>query len=320
MKSVFFTILFLLLLHAMGLAGEISGDISPIFDLSPDGDRIVIAISQEGTSQLYEYSLKDKSLIQLTGDKNEYHSRPVYSPQGDKVMFLSKSLQNQQSDICLLDVASKTIVKLTKGETYITEATFSPNGEMIIYCGAGSLGSNSPVARKAPHDLDLYSIKTDGSDYKKRTNLGAYELSSISLSCTGDSVLCKLTEKEFAGIYIMSLTDSTLRQKIEAKNNPRPELGNFLYSNPMYAPDFKSISFIAPYQLYILSLDDKECHEVWSTFGKENQAMVICSRFFRSGDRLIFSILKVENRQYASSAKLLTVDLKTKQTTEIEIK
>lgn len=319
MKSILLTISILISIHAVGVVGKIKGDISPIFDLSPSGDKIVIAIMEGGTSQLYEYSLQSKSLSQLTQNKNEYYTRPVYSPKGDKIIFLSKSLQNQQSDLCLLDIESKSVTKLTKGETYITEATFGPGGDTIIYCGAGYLGSYSPVARKAPHDLDLFSIKTDGTGFKKLTNLSAYELSSLSLSLTGDTVLCKLTEKEYEGIYLLSLTDTTVRQKIEAKNNPRPQIGNAFYSNPMFAPDFRSLSFTAPYQLYTMDFANKECQEVWSTFGKDKQAMAIFARFFKTGDKLIFSILNIENRQYASNAQLLIVDLQTKQTTEIVI-
>ncbi|MCK4661752.1 MAG: hypothetical protein KAT68_02715 [Bacteroidales bacterium] len=299
---------------------EQNGYISPIFDLSPDGKNIVIAISKRETSFLYQYSLTDKSLTQLTDKNGEYHSRPVYSPKGDKVIFLSKDLEKQKSDICLLDIHSKEIVKITNGETYITEAIFNPNGDRILYCGAEFLGSYSPIARKAPHDLDLYSIALDATDKQKLTNLSAYELSSISMSQSGDSILCKLTEKDFNGIYLMSLSDTTIIQKIEAVNNPRPQIGNSFYNNPVYSKDYKNISFTAPYQLYTLNLESKECEEIWSTFGKDNQAMVIFSRFFNSNDKIIFSILRIENRQYSRNAELLIVDLKTKKTTEIEIK
>ena len=316
LKFIITSLVLLLSLHSFGQ----TGDLSPIFDLSPDGEKIVVAVSEGEFSQLYQYAFKDHSITPLTNNKKEYHSRPVYSPSGNKVLFLSKSSTNQQSDLYLLDIASKTVTKLTKGETYVTEAVFSPKGDKIIYCGAGYLGSYSPIARKAPHDLDLFSIQSDGKGFKKLTDLSAYSLSSLSLSQSGDTVMCSLTEKELDGIYLLSLSDTTVRQKIEAVNNPRPQIGNFFYSNPMYAPNFKSLSFIAPYQLYTLGLHTKECQEVWSTFGKEEQAMPIFSRFFKSGDQLIFSILKIENRQYARSAELLIVDLKTKKTTKVEMK
>jgi TolB protein len=256
----------------------------------------------------------------LTDAKNEYHSRPVYSPKGDKIIFLSKSLQNQQSDICLLDIESKMITKITKGETYVTEAAFSPIGDKIIYCGAGYLGNYSPVARKAPHDLDLFSINTDGTGFKKLTNLSAYELSSISLSRTGDSVLCELTEKQFEGIYLMSLTDTTIIMKIEADHNPRPQIGNAFYGNPVFSKDYKNISFMAPYQLYTLNLADKKYELIWDNTKDEIMAMPIHSRFLDSDKKIIFSILKIEHRQYTTNAEIIIVDLKTKKTETLEIK
>lgn len=305
---------------ADNLTQELNGFISPIFDISPNEKNIVIAKSKEESSHLFQYSLIDKTLTRLTNKEGEYYSRPVYSHKGDKILFLSKNLKNEKSDLCLLDIESKEITKLTNGTTYVTEAVFHPSENKIIYCGAEFLGSYSPVARKAPHDLYLYSISLDSYDNEKLTKLGAYELSSISLSQTGDSVLCKLTEKDYDGIYLMSLIDTSIIQKIEAINNPRPQIGNSFYSNPNYSENFKNISFTAPYQLYTLDLDSKECEEVWSTFGKDSQAMVIFSKFYNSNEKLIFSILKIENRQYGRNAFIKIVDLKTKEITNIEIK
>jgi Tol biopolymer transport system component len=307
-------------LTCFGQEIKLKGNLSPIFDLSPDNKNIAFAVSDGQISNLYEYSFEEKKLNQLTNSTDSYYSRPVYSPKGDKILFLSKSLSSQTSDICLLDLDSKLITKVTNGQTYVTEATFHPTKNEIIFCGAAFLGNYSPVARKAPHDLDIFSINIDDKVSKKITNLSAYELSSVTLSQSGDSVLCKLTEKGFDGIYLMSLTDSTIINKIEATNNPRPGIGNSFYSNPVFAHDYRKISFTAPYQIYLMDLENKKCEELWSTFGKDEQAMVIFSRFSNTNQKVVFSILEIKDRQYSNNAKIITIDIAKKKTTTLELK
>ena len=290
--------------------------VSPIFDISPDNKNIIISIGNGESSTLFIYSLTESKLTQLTDTKG-YYSRPVYSPKGDKVIFLSKGLETETSDLCSISLDTKQITKLTDGKNYITEATFTKNGDEILYCIAGSIKNFSPMARKAPHEIDLYSMKPDGSNSKKLTDFSAYEFSGITANQKGDTVLCKLIIKGVEGIYLLSLSD-TVQTKIEAINNPRPEIGTSFYGTPAYSKDNNQISFTAPYQLYILNLADKKCSEIWSSFGKDEQAMPIFSKFDGS-QKVFFSTFAIVNRQYVQNAKIYSFDLVTKKFTEISI-
>jgi hypothetical protein len=293
------------------------GNLSPIFDISPDNKNLVLAIADGPTSNLYIFSLAENKLTPLTEDKG-YYSRPVFSPQGDKILFLSKSLEAETSDVCSFDLNSKKITKLTDGKTYVTEAAFMSDGSEIIYCGAGTITNYSPLARKAPHDIDLYSIGVNGGAPKKLTNFSAYEFSAITPNKKGDTLLCKLIIKGVEGIYLVSLSD-TVKTKIEAVNNPRPQIGESFYGTPAYAKNNTQISFTAPYQLYIMNLTDKKCEEIWSTFGKEEQAMPIFSKFDSTNQKVFFSVLPIVNRQYSRSAQLYSYDVTTKKVTLISI-
>ena len=293
------------------------GNLSPIFDISPDNNNLVLAISDGHNSNLYLYSLADNKLTQLTNDKG-YYSRPVFSPQGDQIIFLSKGLEAETSDLCSFDLNSKKITKLTDGKTYVTEAAFMPRGNEVIYCGAGTITNYSPLARKAPHDIDLYSIGINGGAPIKLTNFSAYEFSAITPNKKGDTLLCKLIIKGVEGIYLVSLSD-TVKIKIEAENNPRPQIGESFYGTPAYAKNNTQISFTAPYQLYIMNLNDKKCSEIWSTFGKDEQAMPIFSKFDGTDQKVFFSVLPIVNRQYSRSAQIFSYDLTTKKLTPLSI-
>ncbi len=293
------------------------GNLSPIFDISPDNKNLVLSISDGPYSNLYLYSLADNKLTPITND-NGYYSRPVFLPQGDKIIFLSKILETEKSDLYSFDLVSKKITKLTDGKTYVTEATYMPGGNEIIYCGAGTITNYSPLARRAPHDVDLYSIPITGGTPKKLTNFSAYEFSAITPNQKGDTLLCKLIVKGVEGIYLVSLSD-TVKIKIEAVNNPRPQIGESFYGTPAYAKNNTQISFTAPYQLYIMSLTDKKCSEIWSTFGKDNQAMPIFSKFDGTDQKVFFSVLPIVNRQYSRSAQLFSYDITTKKVMSISI-
>ena len=292
---------------------QVSGELSPIFDISPDNKTLVLSVSNGENSTLYLYSFTDNSLTQLT-DKRGYYSRPVFSPKGDKVIFLSKGLSSQTSDLCSINLDSKQIQKLTDGKVYVTEATFSTNGEKIFYCGAGTITNYSPIARKAPHDLDLYSIERDGNNTKKLTDFHAYEFTGIEPNQKGDTILCKFS----SGIYLLSLAD-TVKTKVEAVNNPRPQIGESFYGTPTFSKDNKQISFTAPYQLYTMNLADKKCEEIWSSFGKEEQAMPIFSKFDPANKTIVFAVLAIVNRQYNRNAKIFSYDIATKKLTQIAI-
>ena len=292
---------------------QVSGELSPIFDISPDNKTLILSVSNGENSTLYLYSFTDNSLTQLT-DKIGYYSRPVFSPKGDKVIFLSKGLSSQTSDLCSINLDNKQIQKLTDGKVYVTEATFSTNGEKIFYCGAGTITNYSPIARKAPHDLDLYSIERDGNNTKKLTDFHAYEFTGIEPNQKGDTILCKFS----SGIYLLSLAD-TVKTKVEAVNNPRPQIGESFYGTPTFSKDNKQISFTAPYQLYTMNLADKKCEEIWSSFGKEEQAMPIFSKFDPANKTIVFAVLAIVNRQYNRNAKIFSYDIATKNLTQIVI-
>lgn len=290
-----------------------SGELSPIFDISPDNKTLVLSVSSGEKSSLYIYSFADNSLTQLTDTKG-YYSRPVFSPKGDKVIFLSKGLSSQTSDLCSINLDNKQIKKLTDEKVYVTEAAFLPNGEKILYCGAGTITNYSPMARKAPHDIDLYSMEQDGNNSKKLTDFHAYEFTGIESNHKGDTVLCKFS----SGIYLLSLVD-TVKTKLEAVNNPRTQIGESFYGTPTFSKDHKQISFTAPYQLYIMNLADKKCEEIWSSFGKEEQAMPIFSKFDPTNRKILFAVLTIVNRQYNRNAKIFSYDIATKKSTQVTI-
>lgn len=313
--------LILLIGNLTASAKKIDGDVSPIFDTSPDGNNLVVSIATGQESHLYLYSFETKRLEQLTKEKGSYHSRPMFSNDGLKVVFLNKELDKQISQIAILDLKTREFQKVRTSVSYVTEAIFHPDGKKIVYCASKFIGNYSPIARKAPHDIDIYSINSDGTNESKLTNYSAYELSSISVDMKGERVAFEVTKKDsLEGIYILSLIDTENIQQIEAVNNPRPEIGNSFYGSPFFSKDNSSLSFIAPYQVYTLELESKECRIAWDNTKGDVLMMAIHSRFVNSDEKIIISALKIVGRRYTSDATFMIVDLASGETEELKMK
>ncbi len=317
MRKLLFAII---ILAAINLTAQdkVTGDISPIFALSPDNKTIAFSAGNGQSSFLFEYSFKDKSITPLAGLGDDYFIRPSFSSNGKMLLYLSKTAAGK--NIFLMDLNTGKAISITKGDFYVTEAIFSKAGDKIIFCAAQFVGNYSPLGRKAPHDLDLFSINPDGTGLKKLTNFKAYSLNSISTDKSGDSVLCALNAGDREGIYLVPLKDTGTLRKIETVNNPRPEIGADFYETPNYSADGKTITFMAPYQLLLMDMATLKCSELWTTLAKDDMAMPMCSSFFNTGDKILFSTLAIKDRHYATDASFYQLDIKTKGLTELKLK
>jgi TolB protein len=321
MKNWIAVSLILIVGNFTALAKKIDGDVSPIFDISPDEKSLVVSISKGQESFLYLYSFDKQELEQLTNKKGAYHSRPMFSTDGNKVVFLNKELDKQKSQVTILDMKTRDIKEIETSVSFVTEAVFHPNDNQILFCASSFIGNYSPMARKAPHDIDMYSINIDGTNESKITDYSAYALSSISIDNKGEQIAFKVIKKDkLEGIYIMSLSDTSKIQKIEANNNPRPQIGNDFYGTPYFSKNNSTISFIAPYQVYTLNLSSKECKIVWDNTKDDVLMMAIHSRFMNSDKKIIISGLKIINRQYTSNATIMIVNLENGKTEELKLK
>lgn len=68
-----------------------------------------------------------------------------------------------------------------------------------------------------------------------------------------------------------------------------------------------------------MNLADKKCEEIWSSFGKDEQAMPIFSKFHPNNKRILFAVLAIVNRQYNRNAKIFSCDIATKKLTQVLI-
>lgn len=313
------------LINTIAFSENINENVASSFDISHDNKKLVIEIIEEKSSHLYEYSFENNKKIQLTFIENEYHSKPIYSPKDDKIIFLSKTSKEEFNKICILDKRTKKISKLTNGESNIQEMILDHIGNTIIFSVASDSFSLFQGGTKQPSNFDIFSIKIDGSGLQRLTYLKATSLYNLSLNQTSDSILCNIKHRNLIGTYLIPMNDSTTSSnnlhKIEAKNNPNPNIGDLAYQKVMYTPDFKGILFLCNQRFYILSLRNYECKEVYSDFSNSDRRLgpfPMETHFFQDTDKIIISTIEIKTNSILTN-KFVLVDFKSKQKKEIEI-
>jgi TolB protein len=134
------------------------------------------SFSPDGSSFAYEMHLVDEEsngriILQKRGSSdgeaithaNEDCRQPNWSPRGDFIVYQKR--ENDQWDLWIYEVRPKKHRKLTSGAGDKTDATFSPDGSLVVYSADSA---DSPYAT-------LYAIAVSGGRPVQITTAGVYD-------------------------------------------------------------------------------------------------------------------------------------------------
>lgn len=115
-------------------------------DVHPSGEKIIF----DYMGNLYEMPITGGEATQLTHGMG-FDSQPVYSPDGDKVVFISD--RSGGDNIWILDLQTMQARQRTKGKNYRMQGPiWTPDGEYIIAARTG--------LREGVHKLRLYHAES----------------------------------------------------------------------------------------------------------------------------------------------------------------
>jgi TolB protein len=128
---------------------------------SADGRYLALSQTVDGNSDIYLYDTRQKRSTRLTTDWGIDVS-PSFASDGKRIVFTSDRSGTPQ--IYLTDINGRPPVRLTYDGRYNTSPVWSPRGDVIAFVG------RSEGQRQT---LDVYTIRTDGSQLQRLTNSGA---------------------------------------------------------------------------------------------------------------------------------------------------
>lgn len=221
-------------------------------DLSQNAKLILLSYTINGQTCIYEYSITDSTLTQLTNPGQAWHLRPKYSP--DEESFLYLEYPNQDFKACNLILLKKSSMEkmvLLSGSENITEAVFSKDGQSIYYIQATSIG-------KIPNGNDLFRIDLSSMEVNKVTDYNSYSFSNLNV--LNDSIM-------LADIDVMgkiNLLNGKFTPLI-IENDPRQEVASM---HRIIDMNDSAIFYYAPYQVYKYDIHLKKCHLEFDGRGK----------------------------------------------------
>lgn len=145
---------------------------------SPDGNSFAYEMhlaDEEGSGRIVLKNLGASDIEPITR-ANEDCRQPNWSPRGDLIVYQKR--EDDEWGLWTYDIRSKKHRKLTSGAGDKTDATFSPDGNFVVYSGDSP---DSPYA-------SLYVIPSSGGRPVQITTAGVYD-GAPSWSPDGESIV-----------------------------------------------------------------------------------------------------------------------------------
>ena len=97
---------------------------------APDGKRVLMSISKNGNSDIYELDIRSKQSRQLTTSSG-IDTAPSYAPDGRRVVFESDRGGSQQ--LYVMDSNGGDAKRITFGKGRYANPVWSPRGDLIAF-------------------------------------------------------------------------------------------------------------------------------------------------------------------------------------------
>ena len=198
--------------------------------LSPDGKRVVFASipTSGGKATLRLLDLDGSSPRPLT-DASENAAEPVFTPAGDRVVFVSD--RTGEANVWEIDLASQRRAPLTFSPTIVNAPAVARDGRLAV----ATFG----------HQTDLYIDAVDGTS-QRRLTFHTHDNFGAKISPDGRKVAYMSNRTGDPEIWLLDLEAGEERKLTD---NPAGDWG------PTWAPDGRSIVFVS---------DRDAAHPVWS--------------------------------------------------------
>lgn len=280
--------------------------------VSEDDQRIAFSYFNNGSSAIYTAGQDGSDVKRVSNPDQFYHTNPKYSPDGSRILYLSRDRDRIQS-LYTANVDGTNPKKLSDGLQHVSEAVFSDDNETIFF-------SSTPAEEfkksegESQEGYDLFSVKIDGTSMQQLTDRDFYTMESLVFSAEKKEIIFK----DFEDINAFNLED----QRVYAAdfNGKLPaDIFHLTLSPDKNAVAFTTIAeeskdtSLFEYDLFLKDLQNGETQRL-----TDLNSSVVSPVFFNKKNEIIF--LKYVNwPKDPEDYKLTTVNLETQKVKEVAL-
>jgi len=227
------------------------------FDISTDDRHIVLSCSYRGNTLLYKYDLEMKKVSILTTNKNFSYSYPVFFNENNRIIFVRFD-SKFESTLCISNSDGSGARQLLRSNGLIKEIIVAGDNKSVYYTQASDYAKYSPLGISDSHGFDLYSYTLLAKETKKMTKLNSYRIDGLTQ--IGTDTLLFRNEGIDNGILVFDISKNTIVGGVVPRNNPRHD--SALYYSPRFSLAHQKLFLTAPYELYMMHLDNLQANRI----------------------------------------------------------
>lgn len=239
---------------------------------SPDGKKIVLISSRHGGLKVHVLDAADggdgSSMKQITSGGDE-DDAPAWSPDGRRITFVS--VHEGASHIFVMNSDGTEIRQLTSGPGQNIHPMWTADGFRILFdtthfAAAAPTTNQTPrenrvIGEKTDDDMDLATVRPDGSDLTRITHGGGFTYASFSPD--GKSILHRRQQGEVSQVFLMNADGSGDHNLSGAST---------LDGWPSWSPDGRKIVFSRHgqngFQLFVMNRDGSGVRQLTDAMGE----------------------------------------------------
>lgn len=157
--------------------------------ISVDDQHIAFSYFNNGSSAIYTARQDGTDVKRVSNPDQVYHSNPQFSPDGSKILFLSRD-RNRIQSLFTANVDGTNPKKLSDDSQHISEAVFSDDNETIFFSSMPAEESLKSEG-ETKEGFDLFSVKIDGTGMQQLTDRDFYTMESLIFSADKKEIIFK---------------------------------------------------------------------------------------------------------------------------------
>lgn len=159
--------------------------------ISPDGSKVLFTGTEgEENREIYIANADGSNQMNLSNHPS-YDGRPMWSPNSDKVIFVSE--RDGNNELYTINPDGTSLLRLTTSEAREKYAAWSPDGTQIAFTSERDGGPE-----------EIYVMNADGSDQTRLTNNTFYD-GELGWSPDGQKIVFHSNRDGDDEIYVMNI-------------------------------------------------------------------------------------------------------------------